>query len=165
MKKTLVIFLVLSLLLGMFTGCAGNNPPPEQKYANEKIYWQGTIDDDFDDDFVTIVIKYPYNDREYTIEDFTEIGCIEVIDMWKKKAPNLAMIYKLILDQHSKQNVLDSIKWLEAQPYIHSAEPNVHGWLYLDEYPNDPYYTEDYQWAIDQIELPDAWDITTGSSI
>lgn len=205
MKKTLVIFLVLSLLLGMFTGCAGNNPPipddettppavsaettaaqseepteevtlsewekahlaiitPEQKYANEKVYWEGTIDDDFDDNVVLITIGYPYNNREYTVEDFAEIGCIDLIDIWTEKGTNIWLIQKLVLNQNSKQNVLDSIKWLEAQPFIHSAEPNGYFQADLCETPNDPYYSNNYQWAIDQIELPDAWDITTGSS-
>lgn len=29
--------------------------------------------------------------------------------------------------------------------------------------PNDPYYTDGRQWAVDKIDLPEAWDITTGS--
>lgn len=30
--------------------------------------------------------------------------------------------------------------------------------------PNDTYYTDSFQWAVDKIQLPDAWDITTGSN-
>ncbi len=40
----------------------------------------------------------------------------------------------------------------------------VHVFSDLNSTPNDYAYIWNYQWAIDEISLPDAWDINTGSS-
>lgn len=62
---------------------------------------------------------------------------------------------------NSKQNVLDAINELEKRPDIYSAEPNRT--LEMDATPGDPAYTGGQQWAINKIDLPQAWNIATGS--
>ena len=122
-----------------------------------------TIDDEFDDNEIIIVIAPSYNFTEYTINDFSSIGCIEIKELTRNISANsLCRIIKLTLEEHSKANVIAAIDQLEQRGDIYSAEPN-----YLQTFnlaPNDPEYTTGDQWAIDKISLPSAWNLTTGSS-
>lgn len=70
-------------------------------------------------------------------------------------------IILLTLNKHSKKNVLSTIKRLEQRDDVLSAEPDYYTHE-TETVPNDTYYNE--QWAADDIDLPLAWDITTGSS-
>ncbi|MDG6220226.1 MAG: S8 family serine peptidase, partial [Candidatus Thermoplasmatota archaeon] len=61
--------------------------------------------------------------------------------------------------QSPHPSVEDAISMLLAEPGIEYAEPD-----YLVEYdavPNDPNYN--LQWALPKMDLPSAWDVTTGS--
>ena len=60
----------------------------------------------------------------------------------------------------AKMETLWMVRALEKQPGIELAEPNYVRRALLD--PNDTYFS--YQWHYPLINLPDAWDITTGSS-
>ncbi len=89
-------------------------------------------------------------------------------------------IWEVKLNKNSKQNVLDSIKVLEKRDDIMMAFPNyytkccatVSKITTTDETvklnvsatrtPNDSNISQ--QWAIDKIDLTEAWNITTGSS-
>lgn len=128
----------------------------------EKVYCEATLEDDFTDNDILLVMMPEYNFREYTVNDFSSIGCIEIEDLTiEPKEGELCRIFHLTLATHSKQNVLDAIETLEERDDIYSAEPN-----YLEEVgviPNDPAYSNNYQWAIDMIDLSDAWNIETGT--
>ena len=127
----------------------------------EKVYCEATLEDDFTDNDILLVMTPENNFREYTVNDFSNIGCIEIEDLTNKpKEGKLCRILHLTLDTHSKQNVLDSIKILEERDDIYSAEPN-----YIESFsavPDD--YSPNDQWYIDTINLPEAWDVKTGSS-
>ena len=61
-------------------------------------------------------------------------------------------------EQAAKARTLDMIKLLRRDPTVSYAEPN-----YINHamaIPNDPYYGR--QWHYRQINLPAAWDVTTG---
>ena len=68
------------------------------------------------------------------------------------------------LDQNCKENVLQVIRMLEQRDYVRSASPN-----YFSEpdtiIPNDTHFASatQWQWALQQINAPAAWNITTGS--
>ena len=62
--------------------------------------------------------------------------------------------------QRAKQETIWAIKALGRQAGVASAEPNY--WRQPLAVPNDTLYAE--QWHYPQIQLPDAWDITTGSA-
>ena len=62
--------------------------------------------------------------------------------------------------QRAKQETIWAIKALGRQAGVTSAEPNY--WRQPLAVPNDTLYAE--QWHYPQIQLPDAWDITTGSA-
>ena len=65
------------------------------------------------------------------------------------------------LEESGKQKVLDTIAELEKLDNVVYAGPDYV--LSVDSTtPDDPYYTNGNQWAIDKIDLPEAWDITIG---
>lgn len=67
----------------------------------------------------------------------------------------------ITLNKHDKQNVLDAIETLQKRNDVLYAEPNYCITLDSTDVTNDEYVSE--QWALDKINLPDAWKITTGS--
>ncbi|MCL2842603.1 MAG: S8 family serine peptidase [Oscillospiraceae bacterium] len=72
-------------------------------------------------------------------------------------------ILLITLTEPGKENVLRAISILEQREDVRHAGPNYTGGKALfSTTPNDPRLGE--QWAIDKIDLPRAWDITTGCS-
>ena len=158
--KFLSIFLAISVLICTFNVSVFASDDVEDSI--EKVYCEATLEDDFTDNEILIVVTPENNFKEYTVNDFSAIGCIEIEDLTiEPKENELCRIFHLTLSGHSKQNVLDSIKVLEEREDIYSAEPN-----YLDaveRIPDDPAYNDGSQDALDTIELWRAWDIETGS--
>jgi len=92
-----------------------------------------------------------------------ELGvCVTVFDLGLD-IHKFNRILRLELEEKSKQSVLDAINELEKREDVLYAGPN---YIYsaTATRPNDPYYTSGNQWAIDNLGLPFAWDVTTGSS-
>lgn len=158
--KFLSIFLAISVLICTLNVSVFASDDVEDSI--EKVYCEATLDDDFTDNEILIVVTPENNFREYTVNDFSAIGCIEIEDLTiEPKEGELCRIFHLTLSVHSKKNVLNSIKILEERNDIYSAEPNYIA--IFNEIPNDAGYANNSQW-IDQIDLPEAWNITTGSS-
>ncbi len=131
--------------------------------TNMKAHCTATIDDEFDDSEIIIVIDPSYNFTEYTINDFASIGCTSIEALTNNITSNsLCRIIKLTIQSNSKESVLAAIEQLEQRSDIYSAEPNYIESVSLA--PNDPGYTDGNQWAINKISLPSAWNITTGSA-
>ena len=111
----------------------------------EKQHNDYNIDMDFFDNMVVVVTQPYMYDHEYTVEDFSDIGCIEISNV-KKYQNSKKQILWLVLDKNSKQNVLDAISILEQRQDVVRADP--HGedkpcLLEADEsmaIPNDAYY-------------------------
>lgn len=85
-----------------------------------------------------------------------------VDDEIKEKYSSFHQMVEIKLNSKSKQNVLDVIHKLEQRDDVLVAEPNYI--IELDSsqaIPDDPYINE--QWSIEKINLPSAWNITTGS--
>ncbi len=157
--KFLSLFLVISILISMLNISVIAS---EADDSINKVYCDATLEDGFTDNEILIVLTPDNNFREYTVNDFSNIECIEIEDLTiEPKEGKLCRILHLTLSVHSKQNVLNSIKALEERDDIYSAEPNYLGTI--GSIPNDPAYINNDQWAIDKIELPVAWDIETGS--
>ena len=82
----------------------------------------------------------------------------------ESKNADFRQILQLYIKNRSKENVLQAIAKLEQMDGVYSAEPN-----YLMEpaaVSNDPYFTNNSQWNLNGtggINVPSAWDITTGS--
>lgn len=87
----------------------------------------------------------------FTIDDFTNTKNLagnEKADKFKQ-------------EKSLKQKTLDVVKSLRQRPDVESARPN-----YIRRataIPNDPYFQ--YQWHYPQINLPQAWEVTTGKAV
>ena len=90
-----------------------NQRRKEVRYVHpSEIFSPPPYDDyDFRDNKIYFALFRGYQDTEYTIEDFKEIGCIKI----EKKTNNDLAWFVLTLSVNSKQNVLDMIKILEQQ--------------------------------------------------
>ena len=157
----------------------------------QKIYSNATIEQDFSDRRVIVVMnnEASLELNDYTVEDFSEINCKEIQDFssaTKLKAneqlDTLYYAFKnrtsledkeivsykeynqvicLELEETGKTNVLDSIETLQEREDVLYAGPDYA--ISVGKIPNDPGYNLQSQYA-NMIQLPDAWEITTGSS-
>lgn len=138
MKKSLVVLLSVIVLV-IFFG-------PVKLKANsetfEKVYCEATIEDEFIDNQILVVVgkEKSLNYYDFKNSDFIEVGCINIEDLTaSRKEEVLARvngeenninldtfrrILLLTLNKHDKQNVLDCIKKLEKRDDIKGAEPN-----------------------------------------
>ncbi len=86
----------------------------------------------------------------------------EIIKKLDINVDNYSNVLCINLKEKSKLNVLKTVKKLEQYEEILCAGPNY--FYTLDSvYPNDDYYEDNDQWAIDAIQLPEAWEHTKGS--
>ena len=116
---------------------------------------------------ITVMIQPAFNDKKYTPEDFSEIGCTSIKESeYSIGEPH--EIYRrmqLFFDPVSdREELIVKVKQLEEREDIYSASP-AYG-ATLDSLPNDSEYVasnNDY-WAINKIRLPGAWDLETGSA-
>ena len=170
MKKLFALLLCLALVVSL-VGCGGGkesdtdvssaqnsiNPisntdvtTTDTVQSDEKVYCDATLEDDFADDCVMIVLNKEYTHKriDFTPSHFpgVEISGIESLmslskpsnpiseDLDKKRVANenFREIIKIELKEKSKQNVLDAIKKLEKLPFVRSAEPN-----YLHQFRNE----------------------------
>ena len=151
--KKIVFLLTLVMLLGLFAGCHSGEPmqqPTEEPtkptvlgVKEEKVYCNATLDDEFEEYSVMVVMTNiaSLQFKTYTPEDFPEIQCADVNDLSTASASRVQAklngeyikdvdIYEynqilcLRLKNPGKQNVLDAIKELEKREDIKSASPN-----------------------------------------
>ena len=76
-----------------------------------------------------------------------------------KKKPELNRIYKIKLDSVSGKSAEETLEIYRNNPNVEYAELNQY--IRLESIPNDPFYFN--QWALNKIDAPDAWEISTGS--
>lgn len=174
------------------TAAAAAEPLAEED--EEKELCTATIDDDFAEGEILVVIKKAYSEanKPFTPEDFPEIECTEVEDLFHIDNPETALIkwenfrniLSLKIPQTGKQAVLDAIQKLESNPIVKSAEPN--NILKIPEEPEETELPEELpknpilapfsaraatpndpyyskQYALQKISAPAAWGIATGS--
>ena len=148
MKKSLLVFLSVIVIV-IFFG-------PAKLKANsdgfEKVYCEATIEDEFIDNQILVVVgkEKSLNYYDFKNSDFINIGCINIEDLTaSRKEEVLARVNEeenninldtfrrillLTLNKNDKKNVLDCIKKLEKREDIYSAEPNF---LFYQSYENE----------------------------
>lgn len=161
----------------------------------EKIYSTATLEDDFADDKVLVVLtnKASLSSKNYSVNDFAEVRCTDVRNLTevstalaqaKVRGDDTVSLYRLesnlitfsnihdidtekfnriltvTLENPGKENVLAAIKALEVRQDIRYVGPSYITTLQSSGL-NDTYYEE--QWAINKIDLPEAWELTSGS--
>ncbi len=162
----------------------------ETKYE-DKIYSNSTLEDDFEDDSVIIVLDKSvsnfsgisktieeslYSNGAISIQDLTALPNTYLNKNGKiddKKATTLAEYYsenefnqilKITLKFKSKQNVLNYIDNISKLTGVLYAEPNM--FMSYGTATTDDSKLND-QWGLvgsNGIQIEDAWDITTGSN-
>ncbi len=167
LKNALAIFLTATILnTVIFVNTA-------HAESLEKVYCQATMDDDFTDNEILIITMPFANFKEYNVEDFESINCINIEEIsYNIKENVLCRIIELTIDGHNKQNVLEAIKILEDRNDIYSAQPN---YIYQDSTIDtalpaaannsdiSPETIAVQSW-MSLIELTDAWNIASNSN-
>lgn len=132
MKKSLLLFSLaaLGLLLCSCNETWGKNIQPENDVQTEKkIKWEGSIDEDFKDDEIFIVIDKNYTDKSFTENDFPDISIDSIRQLtstdWRSKLPySNRVVYQLVLKEKSKQKVIDGIEYVQTLDFVKRATPN-----------------------------------------
>lgn len=178
-KKILTIIIIFGITLNVtkvFARTLGN----QETIVEEKSYYNGTINDDFSDDKIIIVLSKEETNKykDYTTEDFPEINCKSVIDLTASSSEILKnkdsknnekilinrekfnRILCLELNEKSKEEVLLGIKKLERREEILSAEPNFT--FQLTSVPNDEKISE--QWGLVNANAYNSWDISQNAN-
>ncbi len=119
---------------------------------------------------------------DYTCEDFSNIGAIDVniwyaeIDEYVRRKINGIPVdsefninidtyqrkLKITLDKQSKKNVIKAVKTLSARSDIEEARPFMYTSVAQSISSRDYYY--DKQWGLDNAKINNAWNIEEGSS-
>ncbi|MBE6976053.1 MAG: peptidase [Ruminococcaceae bacterium] len=178
-KKIIVALLVISLMVVFMGTSVSNAAEVESAYLEnhstirEKVLCTATINDNFTENEIIVVIQPNWNEKVYNADDFSDIGCLAVRELaGATDTHTLSRILLLTISDGTKTKVLEAIQNLEQRNDIYSAEPNYIEEVYVDcgydelpaLEPNDNKYENGDQWAIEKIGLPYAWNITTGSS-
>ena len=94
-----------------------------------KRYCVVSIDEDFEDNEVSLRTTPAASVREYTVEDFADVGCTEILYTKEyKKIPGTNIevtwrFYVLKLATHSKENVINAIRILEQRDDVFYVRP------------------------------------------
>ncbi|MBP3315637.1 MAG: S8 family serine peptidase [Clostridia bacterium] len=116
---------------------------------------------------ITVMIQPAFNDKEYTPEDFSDIGCTSIKESeYSIGEPHeiyrrMQLFFEPVND---REELMAKVKQLEARKDIYSASPAYEATL--DSLPNDSEYVasnNDY-WAINKINLPAAWEVQSGNA-
>lgn len=109
-------------------------------------------------EFVSIVSD---NDTVFLSDELGQQALESIDENIKDEYSDFHQTLCITLNKHDKQNVLDAIETLQKRNDVLYAEPNYCITLDSTDVTNDEHV--DKQWALDKIDLPDAWKITTGS--
>lgn len=196
MKKILCLVLALVICIGMTSTVLASIAPITDNtvidnVAEAKVYSNATIEDDFADDCVLVVLSNSASleFKTFSSDAFSEIDCTDVEDLsWysgtqvKPQVEKLAQIatastyalanvditeietYNQVLSleiaEPGKQNVLDAIDALMSRDDVIYAGPD---YIYSVN-AVDPGLLNGNTEVENLIDLPEAWELTTGSS-
>lgn len=114
-----------------------------------------------------------FSNKIYTVDDFDNVKCRDVTDLTEDKFTKLMSsgekandttynrVLCLELEDSSKNYVLDVIEELMQREDVIYAGPDYEISV-TSTTPSD--YNTNIQWAIDNIDLPDVWDFSTGTN-
>ena len=154
--------------------------------GEKKVYSTATLEDNFSDERVLVVLKkeVSLSQKIYRKNDFNEVASTDIVNLTNEVAlknirqkkeynyfaengseelKNFRQVLSIELENKSKESVLSAIKVLQARDDIYYVGPDYEISI-CSTTPNDTYYVNGNQWAIDKISLPQAWDTVKGSS-
>lgn len=144
-----------------------------KNYEQEEIICAATIDDNFDEDSVLVVLDSEISgiNKLHSANFFKGIDVESIEDLTSRKnnisieITEFKQILQINLKNSTKEKVLNSIKELERLKGVYSAEPN-----YFSEpttVPNDVYYANGSQWNLNGtggINAEMAWNYSHGNN-
>ncbi len=142
-----------------------------------KIYCNATIEEDFDDGTVILVMdKYTGGiNKQHQPSVFGDVPIKSITDIThitgdaKNKVylnkEGFRQLLKIELKEKSKENVLSAIKKLEKVKGVLSVGPDYYLNNWFSEIPATSGTSYDLQWGLTGIDAELAWNITTGSSL
>ena len=164
-----VLIATLSLVFAFNNGVAA--------YAMDgdtQVICGATIDDNFEDNTVIVIVdpNIAKLNKLHNAKAFDGIEIDSIIELTSREKKvnhgqknEFSQTVKIELQEHSKENVLAAIAFLEKMEGVFCAEPN---YLYgVEIVPNDPNYTSNLLWGLNGtngIKMPDAWGIARGSN-
>ena len=140
-----------------------------EKSKDKAAHCDVTIDEPFSDFEVVVsfTLEESAKDLEYFPEDFPEVDCFNVY-LFDYYPEEVHPEYKdrktviLMLNEQSKQGVLDAVKILEKDDRVYSAEPNYYGAVIGEKnyfYISTNKYLYEYEESGTLENLNDAFDI------
>ena len=104
----------------------------------KKIY-DGHYGDEIHLDRIVVRLQPSYNTKDYTIEDFADIGALSLRDngIGPEEANEIMRGYTISVPETTQENLIKLIKILEAREDIYEARPSSTHTIKLDEVPND----------------------------
>ena len=99
----------------------------DNSVLEEKLIWNGSIEDDFTDDKILLIIDKYFCDKTFTVEDFHMIDVAEVKSLGGGRLPDGSpanQMYTLTLKEPGKVNVIKAIRKLEIFAFTKCAAPN-----------------------------------------
>ena len=99
----------------------------DNSVLEEKLIWNGSLEDDFTDDKILLIIDQYFCDKTFTVEDFHMIDVAEVEQKAEGRRPDGSpshQMYALTLKEPSKVNVIKAIRKLEIFAFTKCATPN-----------------------------------------
>ena len=99
----------------------------DNSVLEEKLIWNGSLEDDFTDDKILLIIDQYFCDKTFTVEDFHMIDVAEVEQKAEGRRPDGSpshQMYALTLKEPSKVNVIKAIRKLEIFAFTYTAQPN-----------------------------------------
>lgn len=148
----MVIFLMLGFML--LVNCYDYGSPAYGADTDEPFV-EKSFKVDETNEFNSLIVKFKKSNllsRDAMVDRLSRFGEVKFRKLSKLKA------FSIVKFDRTKQ------KWTELKEKIMAAgdveyvEPNYIMRVYAA--PNDPYYT--YQWNMQQLRIPEAWDITMG---
>lgn len=173
MKKMISALLAASFIFSIIPFNIVSAEPIDsefEKISEEKIYCDATIEQDFDDSSVLVVMDKSVSsiNKTYDEDFFGDVSIASIVDLTaiEGNTDNLNIeeetyrqILEINLPEDSKDNVLNVIEALEDIEGIKYVGPNYRG--IPGTIPNDTSYNS--QWGLPKIQAPQAWNITKGN--
>lgn len=99
----------------------------DNSVLEEKILWNGSIEDDFEDNKIILTVDKYFYDKTFTVDDFHMIEAEEVklINNYSTESSPGDQIYVITINNVGKINVIKSIRKLEIFAFTKQATPNL----------------------------------------
>ena len=100
----------------------------DNSVLEEKLIWHGSIEDDFTDNEIILIIDKYFCDKTFTVEDFHMIDVAEAKSLGGGRLSDGSpanQMYTLTLEEPGKVNVIKAIRKLEIFAFTYAAQPNL----------------------------------------